>query len=169
MDLDDDIFSQEELCEVAGIDAVTANSWVLRGVIHPGQSGRRRIRGRRTFSGREVFRATLTRLLNTSIGIPVVPGGIVAHIELARWIFVSQRAHQLGNEAFALYGKDRQGPIEFLCREKPGPMFRMAKNGKPDRTATVSLDVMTVVIPISDIIRRAAEHCEKILAKDKNQ
>jgi hypothetical protein len=58
--LDDPVFSQLELCEVAEITMTTANNWIMSGALYPAQLKIRRARKPRLFSINMIFQAKIT-------------------------------------------------------------------------------------------------------------
>jgi hypothetical protein len=66
--LDDPVFSQVELCEVAGITMTTANNWILGGALLPAEQKIRRARKPRLFSINMIFQARMTAKLVEEFG-----------------------------------------------------------------------------------------------------
>ena len=60
MDVRAATFSQRELCQITGLDTVTVDTWLIRGILETTKVDGRVLRGRRLFSVLAIFEAKLT-------------------------------------------------------------------------------------------------------------
>ena len=68
MDVQAGIFTQAELCQVTGLNSVTVDTWLIRGILRTTKVGGRTLRGRRLFSVLAIFEAKVTgELVNSSV------------------------------------------------------------------------------------------------------
>jgi hypothetical protein len=79
-------FSQAELCDLVGLDQVTANNWVLRTVLRPEMIGGRKMSRVRLFRETEVFRAKIILELVMQLGIPPSLAGNITQEQTDEWL-----------------------------------------------------------------------------------
>ena len=60
MDVRAATFSQRELCQITGLDTVTVDTWLIRGILETTKVDGRVLRGRRLFSVLTIFEAKVT-------------------------------------------------------------------------------------------------------------
>ena len=60
MDVRAATFSQRELCQITGLDMVTVDTWLIRGILETTKVDGRVLRGRRLFSVLAIFEAKVT-------------------------------------------------------------------------------------------------------------
>ena len=87
--LDDPVFSQVELCEVAGITMTTANNWILGGALHPAQLKIRRARKPRLFSINTTFQAKMAaKIVEEFGGSPLTAAAVAkATVNGHNWMY----------------------------------------------------------------------------------
>ena len=85
MDVQTGIFTQAELCKITGLDSVTVDTWLLRGIMHTTKVGGRILRGRRLFSVLAIFEAAVIGELVTHLAIPPSEAAKVAKCATADW------------------------------------------------------------------------------------
>ena len=66
MDVRAATFSQRELCQITGLDTVTVDTWLIRGILETTKVDGRVLRGRRLFSVLTIFEAKVTELSTPS-------------------------------------------------------------------------------------------------------
>ena len=87
MDVRTATFSQRELCQITGLDTVTVDTWLMRGILETTKVDGRVLRGRRLFSVLTIFEAKVTADLVNELAMgPAVPRLYAAprQIECAR-------------------------------------------------------------------------------------
>jgi hypothetical protein len=85
MDVQAGIFTQAELCQVTGLNSVTVDTWLIRGILRTTKVGGRTLRGRRLFSVLAIFEAKVTSELVTRLSLPPSEASEVARCAAADW------------------------------------------------------------------------------------
>lgn len=85
MDVQVGIFTQAELCQVTGLNSVTVDTWLIRGILRTTKVGGRTLRGRRLFSVLAIFEAKVTSELVTRLSLPPSEASEVARCAAADW------------------------------------------------------------------------------------
>ena len=85
MDVQVGIFTQAELCQVTGLNSVTVDTWLIRGILRTTKVGGRTLRGRRLFSVLAIFEAKVTGELVTRLSLPPSEASEVARSAAADW------------------------------------------------------------------------------------
>jgi hypothetical protein len=70
MDVRAATFSQRELCQITGLDTVTVDTWLIRGILETTKVDGRVLRGRRLFSVLAIFEAKVTADLVSGLAMP---------------------------------------------------------------------------------------------------
>jgi hypothetical protein len=78
------ILSQPQFCEAAGVDMMTANNWIARGVLKPSEIGGRQIKGTRLYSITKAFEGRIiAELVKQGIGPAQSSEALVAGARVA--------------------------------------------------------------------------------------
>ena len=85
MDVQNGFFTQAELCEITGLDSVTIDTWLIRGILHTTKVGGRTLRGRRLFSMLAIFEAAVTGELVNRLAMPPSEAAKVAKCAVDGW------------------------------------------------------------------------------------
>ena len=85
MDVLAPVYSQKELCAVAGLDTVTVDTWLNRGLLEKTPIGRRMLRGRRLFSTLSIFEAKTMAELVKELSMPASDASKVARCAAGDW------------------------------------------------------------------------------------
>jgi hypothetical protein len=169
-------FTQQELCEAAGLDRGTVDTWIIRGVLHTTKVGGRIIRGRRLFSILAIFEAAVIGELVTSSAIGPSDGAKIAKCAAANWNTKDDwkpmvlRSVEASLPYKNVYLLARRFDGEWLTQDcfgddKAGPEF------KPMRSYQELLNHSFVVVPASYILARVYLACNKMLpaSSESNQ
>ena len=78
-------FSQRELCQITGLDTVTVDTWLIRGILETTRVDGRVLRGRRLFSVLAIFEAKVTADLVSGLAMPPSEASKVARFAVADW------------------------------------------------------------------------------------
>src|ERR1700733_10522776 len=85
MDVRAATFSQRELCQIIGLDTVTVDTWLIRGILETTKVDGRVLRGRRLFSVLAIFEAKLTADLVSELAMGPSEASKVARCAGADW------------------------------------------------------------------------------------
>jgi len=85
MDVRAGIFTQAELCQVTGLNSVTVDTWLIRGVLQTTKVGGRTLRGRRLFSMLAIFEWKVTSELVNRLAMPPSEAAKIARCAAADW------------------------------------------------------------------------------------
>src|SRR5215203_3814948 len=113
------LYTQPELSNIAGIDQITANNWILRSVLSPWRYGRASGRGPRLFLGTEIFRARIINELVHSLGMtPLKAAGTLERDVFLETVLACIAAIRLEYEVFMIITLSE--PEGKICLRKPG-------------------------------------------------
>jgi len=85
MDVRAATFSQRELCQITGLDTVTVDTWLIRGILETTKVDGRVLRGRRLFSVLTIFEAKVTADLVSELAMGPSEASKVARCAGADW------------------------------------------------------------------------------------
>ena len=85
MDVRAATFSQRELCQITGLDTVTVDTWLIRGILETTKVDGRVLRGRRLFSVLTIFEAKVTADLVNELAMGPSEASNVARCAGADW------------------------------------------------------------------------------------
>ena len=85
MDVRAATFSQRELCQITGLDTVTVDTWLIRGILETTKVDGRVLRGRRLFSVLAIFEAKVTADLVSELAMGPSEASKVARCAGADW------------------------------------------------------------------------------------
>jgi hypothetical protein len=158
LDLHEPIYSQAELCEVAGTDRITINNRIHSGVLIPGEVSDRRLQGRRLFSVITIFEVKLTTELVNCFRIPPSAAASIAKktTDGHQWMWVVAR------------GMESKRPAEYVgfvywsdeCQELTAVVEPMAESHRKVQFIERPL----LVLPLSRFFTSIYEKCLQILA-----
>jgi hypothetical protein len=152
-------YSQAELCDVVGLDATTANNWVLRGVIRPGKVEGREIARVRLFSELEVFRAKFIFELVYSLGITPSKAADIRTDQAARWVKTADRCMRDHQETYAfLYHRKPQGWKFTIARRQKNSETIFSAGDEPPAFPPTTFIALPISNLISDVRERLNSH-----------
>jgi hypothetical protein len=167
MDVRAATFSQRELCQITGLDTVTVDTWLIRGILETTKVDGRVLRGRRLFSVLTIFEAKVTADLVNELAMGPSEASNVARCAGADWHApddwkrkVVEAIERSANVArvFLLVARADEGWITI-------PSYAN-KNGPP-RFEPMSkyekwLARPVAVLPASDLLSFVYKKCEQI-------
>jgi hypothetical protein len=173
MDVQTGTFTQAELCQVTGLNNVTVDTWLIRGILQTTKVGGRTLRGRRLFSVLAIFEAAVVGELVNRLAMAPSEAAKVARCAAADWntaddwkprvITAIERSAKLTNvfliivrtedgwRTVPVYG-DRNGPPVFEPRSKYEGWFATALG----------------ILPASDLLSSIYVKCRKIATEGKD-
>ena len=157
-------YTQDELCQVAGIDDATANNWVSRHVIHVEPNERPSKRGRRMFTGLEVYRARLTADL-VRLGTTPATGTHLLEHDVVNWARISWDAIERGLEIYAVITMNK-GRLQhsYMWQKLSGPSIYEGNSENPfaKRKPTLTSNA-GLLLPISATFEYVERECAKLI------
>src|SRR6476659_475660 len=167
MDVRAATFSQRELCQITGLDTVTVDTWLIRGILETTKVDGRVLRGRRLFSVLTIFEAKVTADLVNELAMGPSEASKVARCAGADWHApddwkrkVVEAIERSANVArvFLLVARADEGWITIPSyANKNGPP-RFEPLAKYEKWLARPL----AVLPASDLLSFVYKKCEQI-------
>jgi hypothetical protein len=167
MDVQAATFSQKELCQITGLDTVTVDTWLIRGILETTKVDGRVLRGRRLFSMLAIFEATVTAELVNGLAVPPSEASKVARCATADWnapgdwkrevVEAIERSANVARVFLLLVRVDHGWATIPSYANKNGPP-RFEPMSKYERWLARPL----AVLPASDLLSSVYEKCEQI-------
>jgi hypothetical protein len=167
MDVRAATFSQRELCQITGLDTVTVDTWLIRGILETTKVDGRVLRGRRLFSVLTIFEAKVTADLVNELAMGPSEASNVARCAGADWHApddwkrkVVEAIERSANVArvFLLVARADEGWVTI-------PSYAN-KNGPPRFEPTSKYEKWLArplaVLPASDLLSFVYKKCEQI-------
>jgi hypothetical protein len=171
MDVQAGIFTQGELCQVTGLDTVTVDTWLLRGVLRTAKVGGRTLRRRRLFSVLGIFEAAVSSELVTHLAMGPTEAAKVARCASTDWakpddwkpriISAVDRSAKVTSVFLLVARKGTDWRTKPVYGSKT-PWFTPESEYEKWTTATFA------VLPASDLLASVYKECVK-LAADENR
>ena len=167
MDVRAATFSQRELCQITGLDTVTVDTWLIRGILETTKVDGRVLRGRRLFSVLAIFEAKVTADLVSGLAMPPSEASKVARCAAADWhapddwkrkvVEAIERSANV-SRVFLLVARVDEGwvTISSYANKNGPPRF------EPMSRYEKWLARPLAVLPASDLLSFVYEKCEQI-------
>lgn len=160
-------FSQRELCQITGLDTVTVDTWLIRGILETTKVDGRVLRGRRLFSVLTIFEAKVTADLVSELAMGPSEASKVARCAGADWhapddwkrkvVEAIERSAHVAR-VFLLVARADEGWITIPSyANKNGPP-RFEPMSKYEKWLARPL----AVLPASDLLSFVYKKCEQI-------
>ena len=167
MDVRAATFSQRELCQITGLDTVTVDTWLIRGILETTKVDGRVLRGRRLFSVLAIFEAKVTADLVSELAMGPSEASKVARCAGADWhapddwkrkvVEAIERSAHFAR-VFLLVARADEGWITIPSyANKNGPP-RFEPMSKYEKWLARPL----AVLPASDLLSFVYKKCEQI-------
>ena len=167
MDVRAATFSQRELCQITGLDTVTVDTWLIRGILETTKVDGRVLRGRRLFSVLTIFEAKVTADLVSELAMGPSEASKVARCAGADWhapddwkrkvVEAIERSAHFAR-VFLLVARADEGWVTIPSyANKNGPP-RFEPLSKYERWLARPL----AVLPASDLLSFVYKKCEQI-------
>jgi hypothetical protein len=152
------LFSQAELCQVAGIDHETANNWVKRGLLDTAAVGGRKMRGRRLFSLLEICKAHLMNEAVRSLGIAPSHCAEIANKAITQFV----KAEKLGHIDD---GQDLPFAVAVATRHRGQWVTELRSDRQSPYSTKEARQVVhpLAILPISQPVAAIHQQCVKLL------
>jgi hypothetical protein len=149
-------YSQAELCEIVGLDAVTANNWVLRGVIRPGKIEGRDISRVRLFSETEVFRTKFIFELVFNLGVAPSKAKDITSVQTSQWVKIVERSIMFYEDVYAFVypGSDEEWKSTIGRREKSSGAILATTGNAPLAFPPSTFVALPISSLVSDLRKR---------------
>jgi len=167
MDVRAATFSQRELCQITGLDTVTVDTWLIRGILETTKVDGRVLRGRRLFSVLTIFEAKVTADLVSELAMGPSEASNVARCAGADWHApddwkrkVVEAIERSANVArvFLLVARADEGwiTIPSYANKNGPPRFEPMSNYEKWLARPLA------VLPASDLLSFVYKKCEQI-------
>ncbi len=167
MDVRAATFSQRELCQITGLDTVTVDTWLIRGILETTKVDGRVLRGRRLFSVLTIFEAKVTADLVSELAMGPSEASKVARCAGADWhapddwkrkvVEAIERSAHVAR-VFLLVARADEGWVTIPSyANKNGPP-RFEPLAKYEKWLAKPL----AVLPASDLLSFVYKKCEQI-------
>jgi len=161
MDTTAALFSQAELCQVAGIDHETANNWVKRGLLDTAAVGGRKMRGRRLFSLLDICKAHLMNEAVRSLSIP--PSHCAEIVNKAMTQFVkAEKLDHIEDD------RDIHFTVALVTRRRGTWITELRTDGDPRKELQQASHAMAMW-PISQAFTSVHRQCAKVLRTGRQE
>jgi hypothetical protein len=157
------LFSQAELCQVAGIDHETANNWVKRGLLDTAAVGGRKMHGRRLFSLLDICKAHLMNEAVRSLSIPPSHCAEIANKAITQFIKTEKLGHIED-------GQDLPFAVAVATRHRGQWVTELRSDQSPYATKEARQVVHPLaLLPISQAFTSVHRQCAKVLRTGRQQ
>ena len=123
------LFRKRNVCQITGLDTVTVDTWLIRGILETTKVDGRVLRGRRLFSMLAIFEATVTAELVNGLAVPPSEASKVARCATADWNApgdwkrkvveaIERSANVAASIPVAGAGRSWVGHDSVLCKQK---------------------------------------------------
>lgn len=165
MDVQTGIFTQAELCQITGLDSVTVDTWLIRGILQTTKLGGRTLRGRRLFSMLAIFEAAVTGELVNRLAMPPSEAAKVAKCAAGDWnapddwkprvIKAIDRSANI-THVFLILARTDDGWVTIPSYGNKAPWFE--PRSKYEKWLTRPF----AVLPASDLLSSVYKKCKEI-------
>jgi hypothetical protein len=170
LDVQSGVFTQAELSAITGLNTVTVDTWLIRGILQTTKVGGRTLRGRRLFSVLAIFEAAVIGELVKSLAMGPSEAAKIARCAAADWntpddwkprvIAAAEKTATKVARVFLVIvrSEDRWLTVPVYGSKDGAPVF--GPSSKYERWFANAVGVL----PASDLLSSVYVKCKKIAA-----
>jgi hypothetical protein len=173
LDVQTGVFTQAELSTITGLNTVTVDTWLIRGILQTTKVGGRTLKGRRLFSVLAIFEGAVIGELVSRLAMGPSEAAKVARCAAADWntpddwkprvIAAAERTSTKVARVFLVIVRNKDGWLTVpVYGSKDGPPV-LEPGSKYERWFANAV----AILPASDLLSSVYVRCKKIATDDE--